>query len=345
VLIRGAVGLALRAGVPTLVVALTIVSLGTSSPEIAVSVDAAVSGRGGLSVGNVVGSNIFNVLVVLGGAALVVPLIVEASLVRVHVPVMIGASFLLLGFAADGALRPWEGALLVAGGVVYLAFQAIRVRAEGGDAPAGGPAVDLLEVTGVGPRGGAGGVLSDLLFLGVGITLLVLGAGWVVDGAVVFARAVGVSDLIVGLTVVAAGTSLPEVATSLLAALRGQREIAVGNAVGSNILNLSFVLGPAALAAGSALPVPPSAVAFDLPVMTAVAIACLPVFFTGSRISRWEGTVFLGYYAVYTLFLYLQTSRHDSAEAFGFTVLAFVLPLTLFALGVVVFREFRARSR
>src|SRR5690606_6941911 len=144
----------------------------------------------------------------------------------------------------------------------------------------------------------------------LGLRFLGLGARWLVDSAVVFARLLGVSELVIGLTIVAAGTSLPEVATSVAATVRGERDIAVGNVVGSNIFNLLLVLGATALVAAGGIPVQPAALTFDLPVMTAVAIACLPIFVTGYTIARWEGAIFLGYYIAYTTFLVLDSTGH-----------------------------------
>jgi cation:H+ antiporter len=180
-----------------------------------------------------------------------------------------------------------------------------------------------------------------LVLVAVGMLLLVVGARWMVSAATSFARALGVSDLVVGLTVVAVGTSLPEVAASIVAAVRGQRDMAVGNAIGSNIFNIVNVLGLTALLAPGGVPVPEPALRFDLPVMMVVAAACLPIFFSGHRIARWEGALFLAYYAIYVLFLALQAEAHDMLPAFSQAVLFFVAPLTVATLVVVAWRELR----
>ncbi len=175
-----------------------------------------------------------------------------------------------------------------------------------------------------------------------GLVLLAIGADWLVSAAVATATALGVSQLVIGLTVVAVGTSLPEVATSVLATLRGERDIAVGNVVGSSLFNLLSVLGLGGLLAPAGIRVPPGALTFDIPVMIAVAVAALPIFFTGYCIERWEGAVFLGYYAAYMLYLVLDAAEHEALAAFGTAMTWFVLPLTLLTLAVFTVRSLRA---
>jgi cation:H+ antiporter len=178
----------------------------------------------------------------------------------------------------------------------------------------------------------------------VGLGLLVLGSRWLVGGAIAVAEALGVSELVIGLTVVAAGTSLPEVATSVVAGLRGERDIAVGNVVGSNIYNILAVLGTAALIAPGGLPVAPGAFNFDIPVMIAAAVACLPVFFATGVVTRWQGALFLGYWVVYTAYVILQTGQHDSLPAFNRIMTVFVLPLTAATLLLMTVRAVRGRA-
>jgi len=179
-------------------------------------------------------------------------------------------------------------------------------------------------------------ILGGLVLLGFGSKLLV-------DGAVTIARVLGVSDLVIGLTIIAVGTSLPELATSVLASLRGQRDIAVGNVVGSNIFNILAVLGLTTLVAPSGLPVPLAALTFDLPVMLAVAVVCLPIFMAGHRIARWEGLMFLGYYGVYVLFLVLAAVDYDGRMLLAQAVLWFALPLTVLTLAISLWR-YRPRA-
>jgi cation:H+ antiporter len=319
-LVRGASGLAARFHVPPLVVGLTVVALGTSAPEIAVSVDAAVSGRPDVALGNVVGSNIFNILVILGLSAVVAPLVVRSELVRLDLPVMVAVSTLPLLLGLDRMISAGEGTLLLGLLAAYvLGLAWISRRKQEPAEPLGGGLADE-------PRHRPAW-FQILLVIG-GLGLLLAGADSFVQGASTVARAAGVSELVIGLTLVAAGTSLPELATSVLASLRGERDLAVGNVVGSNIFNVLAVLGAGAVA-GSGLPVPSGVLRFDFPVMIAVALACLPVFRTGSSISRREGTVFIAYYLLYVIYLGLHSSNHPLQEEFGFLVVGLILPLTI----------------
>lgn len=331
-LVRGASRLATAVGISPLVVGLTVVAFGTSSPELAVSVSSAWKGQPDLAFGNVVGSNIFNVLLILGLSATITALVVARQIIRVEVPVMIGVSLLLAVLAWDGVVGRFDGALLVGLLVTHAAITVRRARQEArADASMEGVA------TGGSLAGSAG-------LVGVGLVMLVVGSRWFVQGAVAIAEALGVSELLIGLTIVAAGTSLPEVATSVIAALRGERDIAVANVVGSNIFNILGVLGVTALVAPDGIPVPPEALGFDVPVMIAVALACAPVFFTGQTIARWEGGLFLGYYLAYTAFLVLAATGHPALETFGWAMGAFVLPLTAIILGVLAWRGWRRRA-
>ncbi len=184
-----------------------------------------------------------------------------------------------------------------------------------------------------------------LLVLG-GLALLVLGADWFVGAAIEFARAFGVSEVVIGLTIVAAGTSMPEVATSVMASIRGQRDIAVGNVIGSNIFNVLAVLGVSAVVApGVGLPVAPSLIAFDLPVMIAVAVACLPIFFTGNLLARWEGGVFFAMYIAYTTYVVMYAQHHDALNEFSLVMTWVVLPAVALTIGIFTARELRTRRR
>ena len=327
-LVRGASALATSVGISRLVVGLTVVAFGTSSPELAVSVMSAWKGQPGIALGNVVGSNICNVLLILGLSAAAAPLVVARQVVRLEVPIMIGTSVLLILFALDGELVRWEGALLFAGVIGYTVWTVHRSRRDLRDQPEEGAAVPVISSR-----------ARQLYQIVAGLAFLILGSKWLVDGAVAIARTLGVSELVIGLTIVAVGTSLPELATSVVASLRGERDIAVGNVVGSNIFNILCVLGMATLVAPSGLAVPPAALAFDLPVMLAVAVVCLPVFMAGHRIDRWEGLVFLGYYVVYVLFLVLTAVNHDSRYLLGQAVLWFAIPLTVLTLTISMWRH------
>ena len=339
-LVRGASRLAAAAGISPLVIGLTVVAFGTSAPELAVSLKSSLAGQADVALGNVVGSNIFNVLFILGLSAVIVPLIVAQQLVRLDVPLMIGVSLLVWVLSLDGAIGRWEGALLFAGIVAYTLFLIFQSRREKNKAVADEYAGEYAERE---PRTWQRTLLNIALAIG-GLVLLVLGARWFVDGATQLARAFGLSELIIGLTIVAAGTSMPEVATSIVAALRGERDIAVGNVVGSNIFNLLAVLGLTAFVApGEGIAVARGMVTVDLPFMVAVAVACLPIFFTGHTIARWEGLIFLAYYGVYTAYLFLTATGHTALDEFSTAMFFFVIPLTLITLIVSVMREIRQR--
>jgi len=339
-LVRGASRLALSFGISPLVVGLTVVAFGTSSPELAVSVQSTWSGQVDLALGNVVGSNIFNVLFILGLSALVMPLLVHQQLIRQEVPIMLGASLLLWALAADGGIGRWEGGLLAGLMLAYTVLVIRQSRRETQSVQAEVEA-EYKEAFDGPARGWDAHWGVQVLLILAGLALLVLGSRWLVEAAVGFARQMGVSELVIGLTIVAAGTSLPEVATSILAAIRGERDIAVGNVVGSNIFNILGVLGVSALVAPSALSVATSMLAFDLPVMVAVALACLPIFFTGNLIARWEGALFLAFYVAYTLYLILGASGHDALAGYGIAMAYFVLPLTAVTLAVLAWRHWR----
>jgi cation:H+ antiporter len=338
-LVRGAARLAAAIGVSPLVIGLTIVAFGTSAPELAVSIRAALVGEADIAFGNVVGSNIFNILVILGLSAAITPLLVAQQLVRLDVPLMVGVTLLTVLFALDANISRLEGAVLFAGLIAYTAFLFIQSRRESS-------AVQQEYEAEFGERPKGAVQLAVNVFLAIaGLGMLTIGSRWLVDGAVALARAIGVSELIIGLTIVSGGTSLPEVATSVVAAIKGERDIAVGNAVGSNIFNLLSVLGLSSIVAPAGIAVDPAALNFDVWVMLAVAVACLPVFFTGNQIARWEGLMFIGYYVIYLVYLFLASTQHDALPAFSAIMLLFVLPLTILTLAITVLREFRARRR
>lgn len=325
-LVRGASRIAARLGIPSLIIGLTVVAFGTSAPEFAVSMSSAFSGQGDIALGNVVGSNIFNVLLILGLSALIVPLAIASQLIRIDVPLMIGASVLVFLFALDGTMGRADGAILFTGLLLYIGFQIRQGRRErqNGDASEGRL---------------AGRWWLNALLVAAGLALLVVGARVLVASAVAIAQSLGVSELLIGLTIVAAGTSLPEVATSVVASLRGERDIAVGNVVGSNVFNLLGVLGLSAVVAPGGIPIAPPALHFDLPVMIAVALACLPIFVAGREIARWEGGLFLAYYIAYTAYLALAASHHAALGVYSDAMLWFVLPLTAVTLLVLLVRD------
>ena len=302
-LIRGAARLATSLGVPPLIVGLTVVALGTSAPELAVCIQASLAGQPDIAVGNVIGSNIFNVLFILGLSALIVPLTVSVQLVRLDVPLMVAVSGIAYLLARNGRISFIEGLLLTLGGIGYTVLQIMLSRRPTVE-------VDVEEAH------GARSIPIDLVLIVLGVGILVVGSRWLVQGAVALAQAMGASELVIGLTIVAAGTSLPEVATSIVAAVRGQRDLAVGNVIGSNLFNLFFVLGIVALTAPGGIPVPPEAIRFDLLIMLLVAVMCLPIFFGGYRIARFDGALLFAYYIVYTTYLVMTAGEHHALPAF-----------------------------
>jgi cation:H+ antiporter len=316
-----------------LVIGLTVVAFGTSAPELAVTTASALKGEADLAIGNVVGSNICNVLFILGLSALIAPLVVSSQLIRWDVPLMIAASVLTYLLAMDGEISRWDGLLLFAGVVAYT-FWSIRLSRREKRAVQ----EEFAEEYAAPEERAASHAVLNVVFVAGGLLLLGLGADWLVGGAVTIARIVGISELVIGLTIVAVGTSLPEAAASLVAALRGEREIAVGNVVGSNLFNLLCVLGLTGMIAPRGIPISETALWIDMPIMIAVFIACLPVFFTGGKISRWNGAMLLGYYLAYLTDLVLRALEVPFAADFRLIVLFFVLPLTLIALSIGVIR-------
>jgi cation:H+ antiporter len=318
-LVRGAAEAARGLGISPLVIGLTVVSFGTSAPELVTGVMAAARAEPGIVVGNVVGSNLFNVLVILGLSAVIAPLVVDLRLIRLDVPVMVVLSLAVWALAGDGRLARWEGVLLMGGLVTYTI---LAVRSSRGAAPELEQRVsDGLQL--LPPRRRVG---RDVLLIVAGLGGLVVGAAWLVDGATGVARSFGVSELVIGLTLVAAGTSLPELATSVVAALRRHTDIAVGNVVGSNIFNLLAVLGASSVVARRGVEVAPKALGFDLPVMVLVAAACVPVFLSGRRVARWEGGLFLVVYGGYLVWL-LAAAESTQPPSLPLVLAAFGLPL------------------
>ncbi|MDM7994120.1 MAG: calcium/sodium antiporter [Acidobacteriota bacterium] len=331
-LVRGASRLALLLGMSPLVVGLTVVAFGTSAPEAAVSIFSAMRGATGVSVGNVVGSNIFNILVVLGLSALVAPLVVHQQVVRFDAPLGVIVTLVLGGLAMDGVIGKLDGAILFFGIVFYTFWAIRRSRKESAEVQN-----EYAKEFGGKPKRGSHFALQCIFVVG-GIAVLIYGSDLLVDGASSMARRLGVSDLVIGLTIVAAGTSLPELATSVIAGIKKELDIAVGNAIGSNIFNILFVLGLSGLVAPDGLTVPAAALHFDFWVMLAVAALALPVFFTGYQIARWEGAFFLIIYAVYLCFIVLAARNYPELATFRLSALFFLLPTTLLILGTAAWQ-------
>jgi cation:H+ antiporter len=339
-LVRGASKIAASVGVSPLVIGLTVVAYGTSAPELAVSVNSAFINQPDIALGSVVGSNIFNILLILGISAIITPLIVKQQLIKIDVPLMIGVSVLGWILSLDGQISRMDGIILFLIVIVYTVFSIRQSRKESKAIKEEyekelGKAKNKKEVS----------VIIQITLIFLGVALLVLGSNWLVKGAVELAKHFGISELVIGLTIVAAGTSLPEVATSVVAAIKGEKDIAVGNVVGSNIFNILSVLGLTSIVAPNGISVSTAALNFDIPVMIAVAIACLPIFFTGNLISRWEGAVFLGYYVAYILYLIFEATQHDMLSAFSNAMVLFIIPITAITLVLVSYRELKGKIK
>jgi cation:H+ antiporter len=315
--VAGSVALSLLLGIPQIVIGLTVVSLGTSTPELFVSVLSTIQGDADLAVSNVVGSNIFNILVVLGASAAIVPLRVKSRLVRRDVPLLLGVSMAVWGMASGGRLTWQSGVALLFATVANLIWE-MRTASEE-------PPEEEDENERATP-------LVAALKLGAGLALLVLGSQLLVRGATTAAVALGVSQTVIGLTIVAAGTSMPELVTSVVAAYRGKADLAIGNVVGSNLLNQVVILGLCAVVSGGkGLAVDPAMISRDLPIMVATTLACLPIFWTNGVISRLEGWILLGLYGLYLVEQVLAATAGGEIvdNTYRFVVLVAVLPLLM----------------
>jgi cation:H+ antiporter len=332
-LVRAAVRLAARLNVRPLIIGLTIVAFGSSAPQMAVSLQATLSENTDIAVGSVIGSSIFNILVTLGLSALIIPLRVSRQLVRLDIPLMIGASLLVFVLAYNEELTPLDGLVLLTALVLYLGLllrqsrhSARRPQASQDNSAARAGALWL----------------SSLAIMLCGLALLIFAGHLLLGAAVEVATHLGLSERIIGLTIIAVSTSLPGLATSLIAAFRGQRDIAVGNVIGSNLFNLLGVLGFTALVAPTPLSVSPNALDFDLPVMLGVAVLCLPVIYSGYRITRAEGLLFLSLYLAYGLHVVSFTTGMPLAGKLEHLMLFFVLPALV---AFLLFTSLRAWRR
>jgi len=290
-LIRGSSNLAIKIGITPLVVGLTVVAFGTSTPELVVSLKAALLGNSSISLGNVVGSNIANIALILGVAALIRPLDVHAKVIMREIPIMIGISILLLLLLIDGELGFIDGLIFVIGLIVYLVVNILIARKEKN------PEIDSEFSEGLKSKLG---VSVSIVLMIAGLGLLILGANLFVQSAVAIAKIFNVSDAIIGLTIVAIGTSLPELITSIVAAYKKEADIAIGNVVGSNIFNILGILGITALI----IPISSVGISYvDLGVMLFTAIILFPLSRTGFSISRFEGALLLAGYGGYIYYL------------------------------------------
>jgi len=336
-LVKGAASIASRFGIAPVIIGLTIVAFGTSAPELAVSVGAAAGGKGDVALGNVLGSNISNILLILGASAAIGGLVVSQRIIRLDVPILISVSTLVLLLSLNNRIGRLEGVLLLAGVITYTVWL-IRGARRGDEPDVEAEYDESIEVL-------EGAIVQRPLYVQVilvlvGLVLLVAGSQLLVGAATDIAEAVGLSDLVIGLTVVAIGTSLPELATSVLAALRGERDIAVGNVVGSNLFNLLLVLGSTAVVSSDGIAVSDAALRLDYPVMLAATFVLLPILWTGFEIRRWEGIVLMAFYATYITYLVLDSGDHAAADVVGPAVLL-VTPLVMLTFAVLGFQAWR----
>ena len=335
-LVRGAACLAASFGVPALVIGLTVVAFGTSAPELAVSVKSAWSGQAELAIANAVGSNIFNILFILGLAALITPLVVSRQLIRQDVPIMVVVSVVAVFMTLNGNIGRWEAALLVLGLLGYTGFLFYQGRKSGTDVAADDVG-EFLET----PKP----FWHNLVLVAGGLFLLVVGARWLVNSAVDIASALGVSEAVIGLTIVAAGTSLPEVVTSVIATIKGQRDIAIGNVVGSNIFNILCVLGVSGLVSPTPLLAGTQLAQIDLPVMLGVAVLCMPLFFVGAVLNRFEGALFLVLYVVYVWYLVAMALSQSYVALLQASILYGLVPAVILYVLVSLLLDIYRRKR
>lgn len=299
--IRGAKQVATVLGVSPMVIGLTIVSIGTSAPELAIGIVAGLRGSGGLAVGNIAGTNAVNLLFILGLSALIRPLPLKSQVLKLELPVIVVAALLMTILAWDGVLSRSDGLLMLVAGISYsiaLFIVSRRTSSDADKSPRGTEAKELPPAA----RSRSGSAWQVTILLG-GLALTVLGAEWLVRGAVVIAESYGVSTTVIGLTIVAIGTSAPELVTTVISTLRKDRDVAVGNLLGSSIYNILVILSITCIVSPSGLPVERQLIIFDIPVMAAVSIAAVPVFITGKQISRIEGGVSIAAYVFYLTWL------------------------------------------
>jgi cation:H+ antiporter len=339
-LVRGAASIASRFGIAPVIIGLTVVAFGTSAPELAVSVSAGFAGDGEVAFGNVAGSNIANILLILGASAIVGGLVVSQRIIRLDIPLLIVASVVTLLLSLDNEIGRVDGVILFAGIVAYTTWLIRVARNEGPEVlDEYDDAVEELEVDVVDKP-----LPVQVALLAVGLGVLVLGSQLLVGSATDIAEELGVSDLVIGLTVVAIGTSLPELATSLMAAVRGQRDIAVGNVVGSNLFNLLSVLGLTSIVSPDPIPVADSSLRVDFPVVLAATIVLVPIVWKGFRIERWEGFVLVAFYALYVMFLVLDANDNGAVDVVGPAALV-VAPLVFLGFSVAGVQGWRQHRR
>lgn len=330
----------LKWGISPLIMGLTVVAFATGAPELAISIKAAASGNADLVLGNIIGSNIANILLILGITSLIAPLNITKRVIKIDVPIVIAASVLLFVIAMDGALTTLDGVILIAGFIAYSVFTYFQIQK--GKEEEGIDEVFQYEKSLDELSQGAYFYIKNGGFLLVGLGLIVLGSNWMVNSAVSIAKVLGISELVIGLTIVSIGTSLPEVATSLASARKGNADIAVANVLGSNLYNILLTLGLTLIIAPNILTVSTDAINLDLPFMVAVSIVCIPIFIAGFNLTRLDGSFFLIYYATYLTYLVLKSFGSVYAGYIETGMTFAVIPITII---YMVWRIFLYRKK
>jgi cation:H+ antiporter len=325
--------------VSPVVMGLTVVAFATGAPELAISLQAAADGRPDLVLGNIIGSNIANILLILGVAGLYKPLNITNRIIKIDVPTVIGASLLLYFLAVDGSLSTLDGLIIISGLLLYSAFMYLQIRKDRktnqqqrAEQPDTGESVTILFYG------------KYILLLLIGLVLIVMGSRWMVEAAVTIAEILGVSELIIGLTIVSIGTSLPEVATSLSSVRKGDADTAIANVMGSNLYNILLTLGLTVVIAPGALQVSADAIHFDLPIMVIVAASCLPLFWPGKHIGRPEAAGFLFYYASYITYLVLIALHHPFKEQMEWGMSRIIIPATVLLIIAKFISDYRRKK-
>lgn len=332
ILVRGVTRFATAIGISKLIVGLTVVAFGTSAPELAISIKAGINGQTDLMLGNIIGSNISNTLFILGLVAMLIPLKVNKYFIKSDLPIMIGITVIVYLFSLNGMITFWECLILSGLLLIYLINLARQ----------GNPGSDVITTK---PKRNPASILLYILLCIIGFILLITGAQWMIDSAIIFADMIGISELVIGLTVVAIGTSLPEVVVVLIAAIKKERDIAIGSILGSNILNLLAVLGVSGLFIQGSIPVQEILTRFDIPLLIIVSVLCIPIFYTGYRIARWEGGILFFFYGSYLYYLYLSGTQHPFLENYTYWMTWWILPVLIIVIIIVTIFEWKKRFR
>jgi cation:H+ antiporter len=339
-LITGASALGRIAGISPIVIGLTVVAYGTSAPELVVSTMGAWQGQYGLALGNVIGSNIFNTLFILGLSGTLVPIVVNQRLLQYDVPIMIIVSLMIYALSWNGLLGFGEGTLLFLVFIGYSIWTILQSENESDSVQEEYEREYSLPQDEIGFRN----LMYYIALVVGGLALLIIGARLFTNAMTTIARSFGVSELVIGLTIVATGTSLPEVGTSVMAALRNEPDIAVGNVIGSNFINVTGILGVSTMITGKGIPLTEGLLIFELPILILVSVLCLPIFFTGHRISRWESILFLLYYVLYTVSLLLPQMHPFVTHSLSYMLVVFVIPLTSITIVIGIYRHYMSPS-